>query len=697
MLIYSPRSIALILVSLIAVALGAGDPAHASATSDGPGSSPTRPSTPAAAKPDDASVKPAPGRMFVVGRVLDPKGLPVPGATIMVYTRSLPLGHAPYLARSRHTPIGHARADGSGRFRIDAPRTSSSLNEMFGAVALAPGHGVGWVELDPDDDRPTADIVIRPEQVIHGRLFDPQGQPVSGVTVSVSSVSRDIPQGAARGRRRFDGVGYWGTKVNDFPAWPRPVMTDSEGRFTLRGVGRDLHASLAVHHPRFAYQTIGADTDGAAESKTLSAGLAPAQIVNVRVTYADTGQPVPHASLRVMAIQGRIGKLDESETDAEGRARVNSWMADRSYNITAYPPEGEPYLVARRRIEWPKGALEQSIDIDLPQGVPIHGKVTEEGSGKPVAGAMVEFAARGGRGGQNPSMFVHTASDGSFQLGAEASPGNLFVLGPGDDYVLQTLGSRMLAEGQPGGGRFYAHGHAFVDLKPGIGGQEVNVVLRRGATVYGRVVGTDGRPVRDAWIIGRIFLEPSRGVWRSWAGREHRKVHDGRFEIHGLEPDAEVPVYFLDPNRKLGGVVNLSGNSAAGGRVTVRLEPCGAVKARVVDPAGNPVAKPLRDLMVMMVVTPGPSRSSASAKAGVLRADEDNLSSVDPVNYPHELSPDAGGRITLPVLIPGATYRVLDYTAAIRGQTGPEVRKEFTVKPGETVDLGDIRVEKPPR
>ena len=73
------------------------------------------------------------------------------------------------------------------------------------------------------------------------------------------------------------------------------------------------------------------------------------------------------------------------------------------------------------------------------------------------------------------------------------------------------------------------------------------------------------------------------------------------------------------------------------------------------------------------------------------------MTSVDPVNYPNELIPDADGRITLPALIPGATYRVLDYTAAIRGQTGPEIRKEFTVKPGETVNLGDIRIEKPPR
>ena len=203
-------------------------------------------------------------------------------------------------------PIGEARADGSGRFRIDAPRTSSSHNQAFGAVALAPGHGVGWVELDPDDDQPTADISLRPEQVIHGRLFDLQGRPVPGVTLSVMSIRRDLRRRRPGSVSRFDGIAYGWTDVNDFPAWPRPVTTDSEGRFTLRGVGRDLRAVLAVHHPRFAFQKIQVETDGASESKTMTAGLAPAQIVNVHVTYADTGKPVPHAPLRVMASRGRV-------------------------------------------------------------------------------------------------------------------------------------------------------------------------------------------------------------------------------------------------------------------------------------------------------------------------------------------------------------------------------------------------------
>ena len=82
------------------------------------------------------------------------------------------------------------RADGSGRFRIDAPRTSSSRHEAVGAVALAPGFGVGWVVLNPDDDQPKVDITLRHEQVIHGRLFDLQGRPVSNVTLAVASIRR---------------------------------------------------------------------------------------------------------------------------------------------------------------------------------------------------------------------------------------------------------------------------------------------------------------------------------------------------------------------------------------------------------------------------------------------------------------------------------------------------------------------------
>ena len=671
-------------------------PPGALATTDEPVRAPTGQPTSAAAKQNDAPHSPAPGRMFVTGRVLDPNGKPVPGATVLVHARRLALFETgPYLSGRRQIPIGSARADASGRFRIDAPRTSSSHHEAFGAVALAPGHGAGWVELDPDDDQPSADISLRPERVIHGRLFDVQGGPVPGVTLSVFSIRRVVPQDAAKARGLPDGVNF-GLTINDFGGWPKPVMSDSDGRFTIRGVGRDLETSLTAHHPRFALQTIVCAADGASESKPLSAALVPAQILNVRVTYGDTGEPVSHAPLRVMASRGRVGQLADFETDALGRARVNPRPSDGIFNIWAYPPEGQPYLIDHTRVDWPRAALEHSVDLALPRGVSIRGKVTEEGSGKPVPNATVDFSARAIPGDANSGgMQCNTAPDGSFQLGAVPGPGYLFVKGPSDDYVFQTIGNRMVVERQPGGFRIYSHAQIALDLKPGIDSQEVNLVVRRGATGSGQVVGPDSQPVREAWMFSPVILDPRAGVWRSWTGRHHANVRNGRFEIHGLDSDTETAVYFLEPKRKLGATVNLSGKSAAGEQMTVRLEPCGAAKARLVSPAGKPVVGglPRATLTLAMVVTPGPHYTTAKNQDNLLSAAQANLSTIDPVNYETELVSDAAGHITLPALIPGATYRLIDYTVP-RG-TDPELRKTFTLKPGETLDLGDILIENP--
>ena len=331
-----------------------------------------------------------------------------------------------------------------------------------------------------------------------------------------------------------------------------------------------------------------------AESKTITAALAPAQIVNVRVTYADTGQPVPHAPLRVMASQGRAGRLDESETDGDGRARINSWPADRSYGITAYPPEGQPYLIASGQSRVAQGR---------PRAGPRHRPAARRAGPRQGHRGGLRPAGRGGAGGfrhpsradrpgseHRPSIPVPTARS---SLGAEPGPGYLFVRAPDDDYVFQAIGTRMVLDGQPGGTRMYTHAYAVLDLKPGIGSQEVNLVAPpRGdgdkAGSSGPMASPSGMPGSSAGSSSTRAVAASN----TWSGRYHGKVPNGRFEVGGLDPDAEVPVYFLEPERKLGAVVNLSARSAAGGPVTVRLEPCGAARAWLVDPDGKPVVKP---------------------------------------------------------------------------------------------------------
>jgi RNA polymerase sigma factor (sigma-70 family) len=646
-----------------------------------------------ATKTEAPELTPRPGRMFVVGRVLDPDAKPVANATTMAIARSKALGHSPALWRFQAVPIGDGHADQSGQFRLDAPRTASAGYDLFAAVAIAPGYGAGWTTLDADAAQPGAEITLRPEQIIRGRLFDIGGRPVPDVVISVSLMELPRPPGGpGPAVEQGDRVSFAWIKLSDFPAWPKPATTDAEGRFTLRGVGQNLRVVLTVLHPRFALQSIVVNTDGTAESKPITMALQPAQNITGRVTYADTGKPVPHAVLMVSSQQQA-----DFEADAEGRFRINPPSSD-GYNISAHPPGGQPYLTIRQHLDWPKGAIEQSLDLALPRGVSIRGKVVEEGSGRPIAGATVRFITHAERQGNaslnSGSTVLDTAADGSFQFGALPKPGYLSVMGPSDDYTFQSISERMANEGKPGGRRLYSHANLLLNLKPGVPSKEVDVRMRRGVTVNGQIVGPNGQPVRGAWIISRLIMRPMPGPWKLWLGDHDRSSADGRFELHGLDPDTEVPVHFLDPRQKLGATVMVSAKLPAAGPVTIHLERCGSARVRLVNAKGTPFVGGVFKRMIMMVVTPGPPDTAANELAGHLTADEAPLSHIDPIHYQDTLPTDTEGRITLPVLIPGARYRFIDRTTS-RNPSGPQVRKEFTAKPGETLDLGDIVIEKP--
>jgi protocatechuate 3,4-dioxygenase beta subunit len=702
MLIHHLKAAVLPMLLLATVAAVAGS--HALSAFAGPreGEPPGEPNVEMARtepRPPD-SPQPAPGRMFVAGRVLDPAGKPVPDATTMVYASLKWPGRGDRLAPMWPSAIGQGRSDGAGRFRLDAPRVSSSRNYDFGAVAIAPGYGAGWALLDPDADQPGADITLRPEQVIRGRLFDVQGRTVRGVAVSVEQMGTIVRGRSDMTLQESEGPYFLPDRADSLPAWPRPGVTDADGRFTIRGAGRGLRLGLVIDDPRFARQKIPIETDAPADTKDLTLAVEPARVITGRLTYADTGQPVPHAVVDV-SISGDDGSSAWSgdfETDAQGRFRLNAGAA-RRYHLSAFPPEREPYLNVSKTLDWPKGAIEHTVDLALPRGVLVRGKVVEEGSGKPIAGARVGYLSNPDRDERTGAWNTRaaTAPDGSFQFGVMPAPGYLTVLGPGEDFVLREMGQRLALAGQPGGRRIYSH--AFHKLEPKLGGAslEVNITLRPAVTASGLVVDPDGRPVKEAAIISRVVLQPTWISFLFWTAFYRGAVRDGHFAVHGLADDTEIPVYFLDAKHNLGATARLSGQSGSGGPVTVRLQPCGSARARLVDPGGKPVARS-RDTygsqMTMMAVSPGPHRlSQDKAEQGLLAADLDFLARIDPTHYQKGLASDDQGRLILPVLIPSAIYRIYDGT--IGDGTSPRLRKEFSVQPGEALDLGDILIERP--
>ncbi len=85
----------------------------------------------AAAKADDSGPAPAPGRMFVVGRVLDPRGNPVPGAAVMVQAKDETPRRAPYMSLGKPIRLGDARGTaraGSGSMRPERPRATRPIH-----------------------------------------------------------------------------------------------------------------------------------------------------------------------------------------------------------------------------------------------------------------------------------------------------------------------------------------------------------------------------------------------------------------------------------------------------------------------------------------------------------------------------------------------------------------------------------------
>ena len=537
--------------------------------------------------------------------------------------------------------------------------------------------------------------------MIYGRVFDLKGQPARDVKLSVAAIRRVLPKAPNPRQENLEGPVFWWQHPDDLAGWPSPAITGADGRFTLHGVGAGLRAFLCVVDPRFSNQVIEINTDAAATTRPSSFPLQPARTITGRVTYADTGKPAAYAQVQVTGFDQQIGVGPRpiiTATDAEGRFRASTGSGAEGF-VSAYAPKGEPYLATTQPIDWPKGAVTHSADLALPRGVMIRGTVAEQSSGRPVSGAVLTFfphrTANDGIALLR-SRPVETTAGGSFAVPVVARSGYLVVRGPTDDYVLQELASGLLDDSQTRSQRVYAQAFVACDPKPGGDTLNAKITLRPGVTVRGQVVGPDSQPVVDAWMLSRMHLSPRGPLLRMWSGEQHGTARNGQFELRGLDPGSDVSVSFLEPKLKLGATVRFSGKSSGGEPIVVKLGPCATATARLVGPDGKPVGGFTPRGSISMVVTPGEFSAIKARKDGSLFADQDFLTFIDPINNPKDPASDTKGRMVFPGLIPGATYRIVD-RATIRNLSGPQLRKEFTVEPGELLDLGDFEIEKPRR
>jgi hypothetical protein len=383
-----------------------------------------------------------------------------------------------------------------------------------------------------------------------GRVVDLQGRPIPGAEVLLMPASSP-------------------TTLEEIQALhetaPR-ATSDSKGQFRLDRIGKgpfDLQARARGFLPTRVRQVPIPPGSGTADLGVIS--LQPGIGIEGRVVDPE-GNPVEGASVQATPSSG----LSPKDLQPDEREAVTG--GDGAFSLAGFR-DGEllTLRVARRgfstrtlsRLETP---FAEPLTVELTPAARIAGTVLDE-SGNPVTSAKLilsedpKEAAGATRGRFTAAGQVD--SEGRFEL-VDLAPGR---------FRLSALASGYLPEMRGG-----------LDLKEGIGIEGIDLILRRGAVIEGRVQAPDGSPAAGARV---MVLDQPAQTDLGLAGRpETFADNEGHYELGGLS-DGDRTVLAEHPgSRPARKQVQIQEGTT---RVDLRLGKGFEVAGRVSGPEG-PVA-----------------------------------------------------------------------------------------------------------
>jgi RNA polymerase sigma factor (sigma-70 family) len=644
-----------------------------------------RPSEPPAPKADAAAAT-------FGGRVLDADGKPFAGAKV----------HLIGTIFSRPRPV-HARATSAadGAFRLPVAPADARLladDSSWGTTAVvATAEGYGLAVHSAGALEPAAGLTLRlvkDDVPVRGRVLDLQGKPLAGVTVRVESLSTPAagdlsPWLAALEANKQDAYPVEGRYLERVHLAETPdvypaVVTDADGRFEIKGVGRERVAHLTLEGPTIARQNLSVYTR---PGKPVRAGGFARNPDSFRVTYyganfdhtaaptrpivgvvrdKDTGKPLAGVTIQSDKFVGVNVSGDSSVhtvTDKDGRYRLVGMPKGTGNVIKAAPAPGQPYFQSVHEVEDSPGLEPVTADFALKRGVLVKGRVLDKATGRPVFANVgyVVFRDNPGPAGVpgfaiNP--YLETADDGSFQLVAFPGRGLLFARGWNDHYRMGVGTDGIKGRYQEQFFDTVPHlqetdtAHTYAELNPVDKAESVtcDLVLDPGPMPRGTVAGPDGKSLSGVQALGLTAYNR----WRNWT---RAPLKGETFTVYGLAPTEEREVVFVHEEKQLAASARVRGD--AKGPLSVKLEPWGTATGRLVGPDGKP--------------RPGL----------LLRVDDRMLPGTSPQT-------DKEGRFRVAGLAPGAKYTL---HVVQNGQPVAEVFAGLALKAAEVRDLGDVVVQ----
>ncbi|HEV8582481.1 MAG TPA: carboxypeptidase-like regulatory domain-containing protein [Thermoanaerobaculia bacterium] len=412
-----------------------------------------------------------------------------------------------------------ARTDEAGHFAVADLTRGRRVNVLVAREGYVPS----WVAgVEAPTVRPLA-VVLEPASRLRGRVEDASGEPVPGASVRLR------------------------------PAPPPPGTVGLEPRRSDNT--EDVQAG---HDGTFTFAEVA---PGAVTLEASAEGFVPPDPVEVRVPPGGEVQDVVLVLGRGAGVSGWITAGGEPVAGAHvrsGPAQAES-DAEGRYRLVGVPPGLKALVLShpayKGRTQWVDVQPgENRVDLTLEKGATVSGRVVDE-AGAPRLGAELTLKNRSERGprgyrassGPDGRFEILAVADGSFDLEAEAE-GFALAVHPA---VVEVAGRD-------------------------VGGLEV--VLRRGATLSGRILGLEPSQLAAVEVTAERAGWPSRSATVDHAGRyEIAALEAGdwhlRARLFGGRREADAWVAITPGDREVERDLKLGGGLALGGLVLIEDRP----------------------------------------------------------------------------------------------------------------------------
>jgi RNA polymerase sigma factor (sigma-70 family) len=633
------------------------------------------------------------GTIKVAGRVLNPDDTPAAGAKVYV------------LGSKRTKAEAVATADAEGKFEFVVKGEEVGHNGRL--LATGEDHAPDWVDLARCAQGAVTLRLHKDDVPFTGRVVTLEGQPVAGATVEAERIGKQAegddlkPWLDENVRLRKESI--WLNERQLVTVTPAAfgkqltATTDKDGKFRLTGAGRDRVLSLRVTGPGLEHKFFWVVTrpeapkDGYFKTHDFNYGLYGAEVTVLLApskplvgTVRDRKTDKPIAGITVQEVRHYVSK---AVTDEQGRYRLEGVPKTAQYTLTAYGKKGVPYFDnAQMDVRDTAGFDPITVDFKMYRGVEVTGRVTDKATGKPVAARVMYFQSFDNPVVKNDpppnSVFVYsnwggTDPDGRYSVLALPGSGAVVVtVNAADAYPVVDAQVELRKWKTRGGPTRAAHSVFGVDpdeTKPESLVRDVE--LTAGKSRKATVLGPDDKPLEGVHAFGLVPYEELPQTMKSHA-----------FTLTGLGERKRILV-FLHPEKKLGGVTVVSGDSEDA--VTVKLQPLGTVEGTVLDADGKPWAG------LRVKVTPAEPREDYDNLGYQQRDIQGNFSiyrGLPKKFLTRDMTTDKEGRFRVDGVLPGVDFDVYVGDGDLSRQGTLVVSKNrVRVEAGKANDLGVLK------